>query len=166
MKHASIPVNIRRGFLFELKVCNNGAKKKPRKNVALSSNREASNRVEKCHSENPNEWITIIKVNETPYQMVNGINLFSEKCVSGCQAGVFPHNFSPYSDNLGVQSLNAMFQFGNGNRIQVLADNHVGWFLWCFIKVHGGSPSFSKPIFALRRLSRQPIVERNGDSGT
>ena len=36
------------------------AKKKPRKNVALSSNREASNRVEKCHSETPKDWIATI----------------------------------------------------------------------------------------------------------
>jgi hypothetical protein len=60
MKLASFPVNTRREFLFMKGSSNIGAKKKPRKNVALSSNREASNRVEKCHSENPNEWITII----------------------------------------------------------------------------------------------------------
>jgi len=58
MALAPFPVNIQHAISFEDR-SNIGAKKKPRKNVALSSNREASNRVEKCHSENPKDWITV-----------------------------------------------------------------------------------------------------------
>ena len=55
MARAPFPVNIQHANSFSVKRSNIGAKKKPRKNVALSSNREASNRVEKCHSENPKD---------------------------------------------------------------------------------------------------------------
>jgi len=57
MKLWFISGQIHAANFFSAGSSNIGAKKKPRKNVALSSNREASNRVEKCHSENPNEWI-------------------------------------------------------------------------------------------------------------
>jgi hypothetical protein len=83
-------------------ISNIEAKKKPRKNVALSSNREASNRVEKCHSENPNEWITTFKVNDNHYQMVNAVNLFAEKGVGGIAAGLFLRNFNLYAADLRV----------------------------------------------------------------
>jgi hypothetical protein len=59
MALAPFPVNIQHANSFAGRRSNIGAKKKPRKNVALSSNREASNRVEKCHSENPKDWITV-----------------------------------------------------------------------------------------------------------
>jgi hypothetical protein len=55
MARAPFPVNIQYANSSGYESSNNGAKKKPRKNVALSSNREASNRVEKCHSENPKD---------------------------------------------------------------------------------------------------------------
>jgi hypothetical protein len=60
MALAPFPVNIQHANSFQCDRSNIGAKKKPRKNVALSSNREASNRVEKCHSENPKDWITTV----------------------------------------------------------------------------------------------------------
>jgi hypothetical protein len=59
MALAPFPVNIQHAISFDYVGSNIGAKKKPRKNVALSSNREASNRVEKCHSENPKDWIAV-----------------------------------------------------------------------------------------------------------
>jgi hypothetical protein len=121
--------------------------------------------VEKCHSENPNEWITIVKVNDTRYQMVNAVNLFSKECISGGEACLFSRDFSPYPYHFGVQSVNALFQFGHGNGIKIFADNHVGWLLWGIIKVHGGSPFF-KSQFSLPWSFRQPIVKRDGDFGT
>jgi hypothetical protein len=42
------------------------AKKKPRKSAAKGSNREASNRVDRSHSENPDDWITLIKIQPNP----------------------------------------------------------------------------------------------------
>lgn len=60
MALAPFPVNIQQANSFQGNRSNIGAKKKPRENVALSSNREASNRVEKCHSENPKDWIAIV----------------------------------------------------------------------------------------------------------
>ena len=69
--------------------------------------------------------------------MVNAINLSPEKCVSGAAACLFPGDFGPQPRDLGVQSLNALFQFGHGNGIEIFADNHVGWLFRFVIEVHG-----------------------------
>jgi hypothetical protein len=39
-------------------------KKEPRKAAALKSNREASNRVDRSHSKNPDDWITLMNIHE------------------------------------------------------------------------------------------------------
>jgi hypothetical protein len=157
MKLASFPVNTRREFLFRQGVAISGPKKSHVKNVALSSNREASNRVEKCHSENPNEWITFIVVNDNPYQMVNAANSTPKKCVCSGLAGLFFGNFGAQAVDFRVQSLNPLFQFGYRDRIKVFSDNHVGRFFWGVVDVHGGCPCIWA-ILALRSRVRQPIV--------
>jgi hypothetical protein len=89
--------------------------------------------------------------------MVNAVNLFSKECISGGKACLFSRDFSPYPYQFGVQSVNALFQFGHGNGIKIFADNHVGWLLWGIIKVHGGSPSSSNPNFHCRGHSGNPL---------
>jgi hypothetical protein len=140
MKLASFPVNTRGEFLLQGRRSNIGAKKKPRKNVALSSNREASNRVEKCHSENPNEWITVSLVNDNHYQMVNTVNLSAEKCIGSTPAGLLFGDFGAQTAYFGLQSLNPVFQFGHRYCIEIFADNHVGGLLRGVIKVHVRCP--------------------------
>jgi hypothetical protein len=39
-------------------------KKEPREAAALKSNREASNRVDRSHSKNPDDWITLMNIHE------------------------------------------------------------------------------------------------------
>jgi hypothetical protein len=61
-------VNIGDALLFRFLVSKRDAtKKEPQgKPRGSSSNREASNRVDRSHSENPDDWIAIVKIRAIP----------------------------------------------------------------------------------------------------
>jgi NADPH2:quinone reductase len=69
--------------------------------------------------------------------MVNAVNLISEESIGGVAAGLFFGNFGLEARNLGLQSLNPLFQFGHGNCIKIFADNHVGRLFRFVVEVHG-----------------------------
>ena len=94
--------------------------------------------------------------------MVNAVNLISKESVGGAAACLFFGNFGLETDDLGLQSLNPLFQFGHGNRIKIFADNHVGWLFRFVIEVHGIGSLCCPAILPLRRRVLQPIVGQSG----
>jgi hypothetical protein len=91
--------------------------------------------------------------------MVNSVNLIFKESVGGVAAGLFPGDFGPEAPNLGLQRLNALFQFGYGNGIQIFADNHTGWLFWCVIEFHGPGSLCCRAILPLQGQGPQLIVE-------
>ena len=94
--------------------------------------------------------------------MVNGVNLVSKEGVGGVAAGLFFGDFGLQADDLGVQSLNPLFQFGYGNGIEIFADNHVGRFFWCVVEVNGSGSLCCCRILPLQGRGLQPIVGQKG----
>ena len=96
--------------------------------------------------------------------MVNAVNLVFEESIGGVAAGLFFSNFGLETGDLGLQSLNPLFQFGHGNRVEILADNHVGWLLWFVIEVHG-SGSLLASHFAIAEAGSATHCETKRDAG-
>ena len=94
--------------------------------------------------------------------MVNAVNLVSKESVGGAAAGLFLVDFGPEADDLGLQSLNPLFQFGYGNGIEIFADNHVGGLFWRVFEVHGFGSLCCCRILPLQGRGLQPIVGQKG----
>ena len=94
--------------------------------------------------------------------MVNAVNLVSKESVGGAAAGLFFGDFGLETHDLGLQSLNAMFQFGHRNCIEIFADNHVGGLFWCVFEVHGFGSLCCCRILPLQGRGLQPIVGQKG----
>jgi NADPH2:quinone reductase len=103
-----------------------------------------------------------LQVNEIHYQKVNAVNLVFEESVGGVAACLFFGDFGPETHDLGLQSLNALFQFGYGNGIEIFTDNHAGGLFWCIVKVHGSGFLCFRHILPLQGRGLQPIVGKKG----
>jgi hypothetical protein len=71
--------------------------------------------------------------------MVNARPSQFENRIGGALGGLFFGDFGPNPNNLGVQGLDSLFQFGDRQGVEIFADNHASWLLGQVFQFHNAS---------------------------